>query len=426
MQRRPPGRRCVYPNRKMIRQVRYDAILATAFFLSLAVNACRKDNPDSPSDSRVEVVSVSLSASELALEQGQTAQLTATVLPSDATDPSVAWSSSAPTVATVSAAGLVSAVSAGTATVSARAGNQSATCVITVSKPYVGVQSVTLDRTFIVLSQGETLALKATVLPEDASRPTVAWAAARAEIAGISEDGVISAVKEGQTTISAEADGVRTTCQVTVLPPPPAPDRIEYTSQGGVVVTPYNPDAFGARIISNTYQDGVGVIQFDAPVTQVGEKAFYRCGALTGIRLPAGVTKIGTQAFSYTTLMQVTMQNKVEEIGNNAFGWCSALTSIFLTDRVARVDDSAFRSCSALRQIVFPEGIREIKSAALMDCISLQSLQIYALTPPSLGNRALDNSGNGPILVPAAAVETYKAATGWKSYSSRIRAFANN
>ena len=58
----------------------------------------------------------------------------------------------------------------------------------------------------------------------------------------------------------------------------PASNEIYYTSRNGKVVTPYNPDVFGAVIISNTYADGVGVIIFDKAVTSIGEKAFNNCG----------------------------------------------------------------------------------------------------------------------------------------------------
>ncbi|MDR2497029.1 MAG: Ig-like domain-containing protein, partial [Tannerellaceae bacterium] len=65
------------------------------------------------------------------------AQLTATVLPSDATDKSIAWSSSNTAVATVSNAGLVSYIAPGTATITAKneASGVTATCAVTVTAP---------------------------------------------------------------------------------------------------------------------------------------------------------------------------------------------------------------------------------------------------------------------------------------------------
>ena len=79
----------------------------------------------------VAVTNISLDITEKELLVGETQQLTATVEPADATDPTVTWSTSDDKVATV-ARGLVTAVSEGTATITATAGGKNATCAITV------------------------------------------------------------------------------------------------------------------------------------------------------------------------------------------------------------------------------------------------------------------------------------------------------
>ena len=82
----------------------------------------------------VHVTSVSVSPSSATIEQGETVELTETVLPSNATDKSVTWSSSNTSVATVSN-GTVTGVSPGTATITVTTvdGNKTATCSITVT-----------------------------------------------------------------------------------------------------------------------------------------------------------------------------------------------------------------------------------------------------------------------------------------------------
>lgn len=84
-------------------------------------------------DGRVAVTGVTLDKSNLSLQPGETATLTATVKPDNATDKSVTWSSSDEKVATVSSDGTVTAVAVGTATITAQAGNKTATCKVTVS-----------------------------------------------------------------------------------------------------------------------------------------------------------------------------------------------------------------------------------------------------------------------------------------------------
>lgn len=80
----------------------------------------------------IEVTSVALDAAELAIDVNETAFLHATVLPNDASDPSVLWTSSNNAIATV-ANGAVKGIAAGTVTITAKAGEKTATCEVTVS-----------------------------------------------------------------------------------------------------------------------------------------------------------------------------------------------------------------------------------------------------------------------------------------------------
>ena len=80
----------------------------------------------------VAVTGISLDQTAMDLTVGQTGTLVATVDPETATDKTVTWSSSDETVATV-ADGVVTALTAGTATITAKAGDQEATCVVTVA-----------------------------------------------------------------------------------------------------------------------------------------------------------------------------------------------------------------------------------------------------------------------------------------------------
>ena len=82
----------------------------------------------------ISVESISLNKSSLSITEGETGQLPATVMPANATEKTVTWTSSNTSVATVSSAGVVTAVSAGSATITAWAsdGLHSATCLVTV------------------------------------------------------------------------------------------------------------------------------------------------------------------------------------------------------------------------------------------------------------------------------------------------------
>ena len=79
----------------------------------------------------IEVESITLDKTSASLKAGQSITLTASVNPSDATDKTVTWTSSNPSVATVEN-GNVKAVKIGSATITAKAGDKTATCEITV------------------------------------------------------------------------------------------------------------------------------------------------------------------------------------------------------------------------------------------------------------------------------------------------------
>ena len=104
------------------------------------------------------VTSVALSSSELALVIGEAdVTLTAKVEPADATDKTVTWTSDKPAVATVNANGTVHAVAAGEATITATAGDKTATCKVTVKeapKNIINLSNVTEN---ITVEDGLTL-----------------------------------------------------------------------------------------------------------------------------------------------------------------------------------------------------------------------------------------------------------------------------
>ncbi len=164
----------------------------------------------------VAVESVTLDKSSLELNEGETATLTATVKPDNASDKTVTWSSSKTSVATVDANGKVTAVAEGNATITAKAGNKSATCSVTVTKNVVAVESITLDKSSLELTEGETATLTATVKPDNATNKTVTWTSSSSSIATVDQNGKITAVSEGTATITAKAGDKTATCSVTV------------------------------------------------------------------------------------------------------------------------------------------------------------------------------------------------------------------
>ena len=110
------------------------AAFAVVFMVSFAITSCGpKEDPvqDPVENSEVAVSSVSLNLSMITLKPGGSANLTATINPSIATDKTITWSSSDDKIATVKN-GTVTAVRAGTVTITAKCGDKEATCTVTV------------------------------------------------------------------------------------------------------------------------------------------------------------------------------------------------------------------------------------------------------------------------------------------------------
>ena len=165
-------------------------------------------------DSTIPVESISVNPTSLTLEEGETANISATVNPSNATDKTVTWSSSSTAVATVKE-GVVTAVKEGSATITAKAGGKTATCAVKVQAKYVAVTSVTLDKTSLEMTEGEEITLAATIKPENATEKDVTWTSDKTDVATV-KDGKVTAVKEGTATITAKAEDKTATCKVTV------------------------------------------------------------------------------------------------------------------------------------------------------------------------------------------------------------------
>ena len=163
--------------------------------------------------------SVSVVPSSLELDEGGSGSLTAEVLPDNAKYGKISWTSSDESVAIVSG-GSVHALKAGTATITAMTEGVSGTARVTVKSKSIPVSGVNLSDSSIELVEGDSKQLSATVSPDNATDKSVSWKSAEPSIATVDNNGKVTAVATGETTITVTTtDGGRTaSCTITVKP----------------------------------------------------------------------------------------------------------------------------------------------------------------------------------------------------------------
>ena len=214
----------------------------------------------------IEVASVSLDKTSVTLDVGASETLAATVLPEDATDKSLTWTSDHPEIATVEN-GVVTAVKPGDAVITVSSTNgKTATCAVHVNS--ILATSIELNATEVSLIKGGTFQLTATVLPEDTTDKSLTWTSENEQVATV-KDGLITAVGKGETTIV-----VRSTAnpsvqkEVSVLVRDAATEMVELTID--VTLDKYlsiNADLLLFYEGASSFEDAIVMTEVDAERT---------------------------------------------------------------------------------------------------------------------------------------------------------------
>ena len=164
--------------------------------------------------------SISLNQSAMNLTVGSSQRLMATVMPANASNKTVTWSSSDESIATVDANGNVTGITTGLATITATTNdgsNLSTSCAVTVSG--ITANAIRLDKTELEMSAGQSYKLTATVLPAGASQ-RVTWSSSDPSVARV-VGGTVYAQDMGECLITARTlDGTNLTadCLIMVYP----------------------------------------------------------------------------------------------------------------------------------------------------------------------------------------------------------------
>ena len=203
--------------------------LIALLLLGMIFTGCRKEEhePQTPGQEdpvQEQLESITLDITALALTVGEEYTFTVTTEPADIEGLTLSWSSSDKSIVSVED-GTVTAVAEGTADITVSGGdNVSATCKVTVSpeeEVEIEAESITLSTASADMLIGESMTLTATVLPENTTDKTVTWTSSESSIAGVDDNGTVTAVSAGTAVITATTVNGRTAeCTVTVQAAP--------------------------------------------------------------------------------------------------------------------------------------------------------------------------------------------------------------
>lgn len=114
-------------------------------------------------------------------------------------------------------------------------------------------------------------------------------------------------------------------------------------------------------------------------VTAIGDEAFYYCTSVTSIKIPETVVTIGKNAFTgCSKLSSITIPDAVTTINNSAFRGCTSLKSVTFSanSNLKEIGNYAFAECKELGNIVFPSKLEKIGDSAFWQCKKITKVEM--------------------------------------------------
>ena len=167
----------------------------------------------------IQIEQIQINMENKTLQKGETKKLDITILPQEASNNKVIYTSSNPQVATIDDKGNIQAISSGKTTITVKAEENETKRQIEITV-YSKVTDIVLDQQEIYIEEGYTFQINGMVKPEDANEQTIIYSSSNENIATIAQNGLIQAINVGDTKIiaySKENSNIQAECKVNVV-----------------------------------------------------------------------------------------------------------------------------------------------------------------------------------------------------------------
>ena len=178
-------------------------------------------------------------------------------------------------------------------------------------------------------------------------------------------------------------------------------------------------------------------INIGSNVVSLPENFIRNCVNVTEVVLPENLNAISSMAFANTSVREITIKDKINEMGIAVFKDCSKLEFVSLPNNLAVIPDLTFESCEKLYEVAIPDNLTEIDTGAFINCkslpafvfpksveiigknafdgcLSLKQYIVESKNPPVLEN-SLYMSSNAFVDIDCSAILSYKNAPFWDS-----------
>lgn len=137
-------------------------------------------------------------------------------------------------------------------------------------------------------------------------------------------------------------------------------------------------------------------------VTGIDKAAFFDCGALISVQIPACVRKIDDLAFNKCKSLKSIGGPSVTVIGRSAFQECTALSSANFP-AVKTIGENAFDHCSVLESFIIPNGVTQIQQGAFY-CSGVKKV-VIPNSVTSIGTQAFYGSKLEKVVIPSSVLK---------------------